>query len=71
MFERFTESARRVVTGAQEQARALGAPFIGTEHLLLAIADGGDAAARVLGERGLDAAALRAGVERLLAAEAA
>ena len=36
MFERFTESARRVVVEAQVEARALGHNWIGTEHLLLA-----------------------------------
>jgi ATP-dependent Clp protease ATP-binding subunit ClpA len=59
MFERFTDSARQAVTGAQTEARALRAPFIGTEHLLLALLDGGDATARVLGEHGLKAADLR------------
>ncbi|MET7641207.1 Clp protease N-terminal domain-containing protein [Streptomyces sp. NPDC005438] len=37
MFERFTAPARTVVTAAQEEARALGHPTIGTEHLLLAV----------------------------------
>jgi ATP-dependent Clp protease ATP-binding subunit ClpC len=37
MFERFTESARIVVTGAQDEARQLGTGYIGTEHLLLAL----------------------------------
>jgi ATP-dependent Clp protease ATP-binding subunit ClpA len=60
MFERFTESARLAVTGAQAEARELGAPFIGTEHLLIAVLAGGDAAARTLGEHGLAAADLRA-----------
>ena len=37
MFERFTDSARAAVVGAQTEARALGHGWIGTEHLLLAI----------------------------------
>jgi ATP-dependent Clp protease ATP-binding subunit ClpA len=37
MFERFTQSARQVVVGAQEEARSLGHDWIGTEHLLLAV----------------------------------
>ncbi len=37
MFERFTDSARAVVVGAQTEARALGHGWIGTEHLLLAV----------------------------------
>ena len=38
MFERFTTGAREVVVGAQTEARALGHGWIGTEHLLLAVA---------------------------------
>ena len=37
MFERFTERARQVVVLAQDEARALGHGYIGTEHLLLGI----------------------------------
>ena len=37
MFERFTERARQVVVFAQEEARLLGHPHIGTEHLLLGL----------------------------------
>ncbi|MGC9671190.1 ATP-dependent Clp protease ATP-binding subunit [Planosporangium sp. 12N6] len=37
MFERFTDRARRVVILAQEEARMLHHPYIGTEHLLLGL----------------------------------
>lgn len=37
MFERFTESARRVVFFARYEASNLGSPTINTEHLLLGI----------------------------------
>ncbi len=37
MFERFTEKARRVIFFARYEAAQLGAPYIETEHLLLAI----------------------------------
>ena len=37
MFERFTDSARDCVAGAQEEARGLGHRYIGTEHLLAAL----------------------------------
>ncbi len=37
MFERFTEDARQVVKGAQEEARGLRHTHIGTEHLLLGL----------------------------------
>jgi ATP-dependent Clp protease ATP-binding subunit ClpA len=65
MFERFTAEARAVVVRAQEDAGALGAERIGTEHLLLglAAADGG-AAARVLEELGLGHDELRADLVR-------
>ena len=37
MFERFSPRARRVIVGAQEQARELGHSYIGTEHILLGL----------------------------------
>lgn len=37
MFERFTEKARLVVVGAQEEARKRGADGIRTEHLLASV----------------------------------
>jgi ATP-dependent Clp protease ATP-binding subunit ClpA len=37
VFERFTERARQVVVLAQEEARALGHNYIGTEHVLLGL----------------------------------
>jgi len=37
VFERFTERARQVVVLAQDEARALGHDYIGTEHLLLGL----------------------------------
>ena len=37
MFERFSEPARLVVVYAQEEARALGHPHIGAEHMLLGV----------------------------------
>lgn len=42
MAHRFSSEARRVVGRAQEQARQLGHPFLGTEHLLLAVLDDAD-----------------------------
>ncbi len=42
MFERFTDRARRVLTFAQEEARLLNHPFIGTEHILLGVMREGD-----------------------------
>lgn len=37
MFERFTSEARQTVVRAQEEARSLQHPWIGTEHLLLGV----------------------------------
>jgi len=60
MFERFTPQARTAVVLAQEEARALGHPYIGTEHLLLALlADAASAAAQVLTALGADQAKVR------------
>jgi ATP-dependent Clp protease ATP-binding subunit ClpA len=60
MFERFTDEARLVVRHAQEEARRLQHPLIGTEHLLLALAAGGEGpGTRALRDRGLDAPDLR------------
>jgi hypothetical protein len=42
VFERFTQQARQVVVGAQEEARAMGHGSIDTEHVLLALVDDED-----------------------------
>src|SRR5262249_46807464 len=38
-FDKFTERARRVLTHARDEARALNHNYIGTEHLLLGLLD--------------------------------
>ena len=53
MFERFTEEARQIVVGAQEEARRLRSPHIGTEHLLLGLLDQHTPTAAVLARNGL------------------
>ena len=54
MFERFTDNARRTVVLAQEEARGLNYPYIGTEHLLLGLlANEGSAAAEILAALGV------------------
>ena len=53
MFERFTEEARQVVVGAQEEARRLHHSHIGTEHLLLGLLDQDTPTAAVLARHGL------------------
>ncbi|HEY0517931.1 MAG TPA: Clp protease N-terminal domain-containing protein [Ilumatobacteraceae bacterium] len=37
MFERFTDRARQTVVFAQEEARQMAHPYIGTEHILLGL----------------------------------
>jgi len=65
MFERFTKPARDAVTAAQTYAADLGHERIGDDHLLLAIdSSAGSSAAQALAEAGVDAAALRAEIER-------
>jgi ATP-dependent Clp protease ATP-binding subunit ClpA len=63
MFERFTKEARAVVVLAQDEATALEADRVGTEHLLLGLAGEQGAAARVLDPLGLGHAVLRAELE--------
>ena len=38
MLDRFTDRARKVMSLAKEEAKALGSSKVGTEHLLLALA---------------------------------
>jgi ATP-dependent Clp protease ATP-binding subunit ClpA len=60
VFEQFTEEARTAVRLAQEEARGLRHPSIGTEHILLALLEEGRGpAARALRDHGLVAADLR------------
>ena len=42
MFEKFTDKARKVLVLAQEEARMLQRPYVGTEHLLLGLLREGD-----------------------------
>lgn len=60
MFERFTDSARRVVVLAQEEARMLGHRHVGSEHLLLGLLhEQGGIAARALQDAGIAVEAAR------------
>jgi ATP-dependent Clp protease ATP-binding subunit ClpA len=71
MFERFASDSRRAVARALEIAMRLGAEHVEPEHLLLALASGGapsGAAARALGEAGLDAASIEQAIEQDLVA---
>ncbi len=67
MFERFTEAARQVVVVAQDEARLLKHPSVGTEHLLLGmVREQEGVAARVLADLGIELAPLRAQLVRIV-----
>jgi len=67
VFERFTEPARQVVVGAQEEARALSHNYIGTEHILLGLLHERDGlAARALDALGITIEEVRAQVARIV-----
>jgi len=60
MFERFTDPARGAVLRAQDEARRLGHPSIGTEHVLLGLlGEPGAGAGRILHGLGISADAVR------------
>jgi ATP-dependent Clp protease ATP-binding subunit ClpA len=60
VFERFTATARNAVIGAQAEARNLRHGYIGTEHLLIGIADGPGVAAQILSDFGIERTLVRA-----------
>lgn len=67
MFERFTDGARQVVKRAQEEARELRHPHIGTEHLLLGLLWQRETlSAQLLRDHGLDHERARSEIVRLL-----
>jgi ATP-dependent Clp protease ATP-binding subunit ClpA len=59
MFERFTASARGTVVRAQEEARDADDGYIGTEHVVIALAQDDGAAGEVLRAAGVTATSLR------------
>jgi ATP-dependent Clp protease ATP-binding subunit ClpA len=64
MFERFTRGARRVIELAQIEARELGHSWVGTEHLILALADEDfGVTTEVLREAGIDSFTFKAALE--------
>ena len=66
MFERFTDTTRRAVHLASEEARMLDHSFVGTEHLLLGLLNEGESLAfKALRENGVDLSAVRSVVEAI------
>jgi DNA-binding NarL/FixJ family response regulator len=67
MFERFTDRARRAIVLTQEEARALGHNYIGTEHILLGLVhESGGVAAEALEWLNISVEAVRQEVERII-----
>jgi hypothetical protein len=67
MYERFTDGARKVMQLANQAAIKFNHPYIGTEHILLGLAEENSGiAAEVLSDFAVDPRAIRRKVERLL-----
>src|SRR5580658_3368978 len=61
MYERFTDRARKVMQMANREAQRLNHEYIGTEHILFGILrEGTGAACKVIGNLGIDGAAVEA-----------
>jgi ATP-dependent Clp protease ATP-binding subunit ClpC len=65
MFERYTQSARRVIFHARDQAMRHGSPYIESEHLLLGILRENDNLPVLLGGATHDVAECRTKLERI------
>jgi len=67
LFERFTDTARRVVVYAKEEAQSLDHDHIGTEHILLGLLrDDTETAVQVLTSLGVSLPPARAQVEEMI-----
>jgi ATP-dependent Clp protease ATP-binding subunit ClpC len=70
MFRRFTQRARNAVIHAQEEARQLNHPAIGTEHILMGLLrEGEGVGARALLNMGVDLEKVREEIIRLIGAD--
>jgi hypothetical protein len=65
-FEKFSESAKQILTLAQTEAERAHHSYIGTEHLLLGILTSDTGARRTLESLGVDEAKTRATIENVL-----
>ncbi len=67
MFGRFTQRAQQVLVLAQDEARRMSYPYVGTEHILLGlIREGAGVAAKALTALGIDSQRVAAMVEQLV-----
>ncbi len=67
MFERFTDSAIKVIRLAHEEARRLGHNFVGTEQLLLGlVGEGNGIAAKALKALGVNLKEAREEIEKII-----
>lgn len=70
-FDKFTDKARKVLVLAQEEARALHQPYVGTEHVLLALLKEKEGlAAQALDHLGVTYEAALTCVQRLIKGDA-
>ncbi len=66
-YERFTDRARKCLQLANQEARRLDHPWLGTEHLLLGIVkEGSGVAAHVLKNLGVELDAIRTEAEKII-----
>lgn len=65
-LERLSDASGRVLRTAQTHSRRLGHVWIGTEHLLLALADTPSGASSILEARGLTAEHVEASIDGLI-----
>jgi ATP-dependent Clp protease ATP-binding subunit ClpA len=67
MFERLAPPARQVMARAEQESDRLRHNYVGPEHVLAGLAADDGPAGRVLRERALDLAGVRAELDRLVA----
>ncbi len=66
MFEKFTESAIKVIIVAQEEARKLNHNFVAPEQILLGLLSGNLTSAQILNSQGLNIENVRKEVEKII-----
>jgi len=71
IYDRLTELTKRSLVAARDVAASLGHDFIGTEHLLLGLAQTAGTASEVLRAHGIELGQLRAETVHQLAADGA